>query len=217
MMRAHRHQRLLSVLAFGLLSLAAELIGASLTHRIDFGRHVRSPSYSHAVYYPALVAGVKVGIALLLARLLWRLLRARSTEQTARRTLGVVLEDGPRVRLTLSPRLWLGFFAVTATMYLVQADAGRLAHGRWPLFFPWVHTSALPVFTVLSVVLALVWSAVQRWLAEYERYAENAAQRATNLTRRRATPATFPRFVLAIPPRRLFGLVLDSRPPPAAA
>ena len=40
MARARRHQRLLPALAFGLLALAAELVGRSLTHRIDFGRHV---------------------------------------------------------------------------------------------------------------------------------------------------------------------------------
>jgi hypothetical protein len=217
MERARRHQRLLSALAFGLLALAAELVGASLTHRIDLGRHVRSPSYSHAVYYPALIAAVKVGIALLLARLVWRLARARSTERTARRALGVVTGDVPRVRISLSPRLWLAFFAVPATAYLVQTDAGRVAHGRWPLFFPWVHSSALPVFAVLSVLLALVWRAVQRWLAEYESYVEGVAERARRLVRGRPSGVSFPRIVLAAPPRRLFGLVLDSRPPPAPA
>src|SRR5207244_375235 len=74
--RARRHQRLLSVLAFGLLALVAELVGRSLTHRLDFGRHVRSPSYAGADYYPILLAAVKVGIALLLARLAWRLVKA---------------------------------------------------------------------------------------------------------------------------------------------
>ena len=46
MARARRHQRLLSVLAFGLIALAAELLGRSMTHRLDFGRHVRTPSYA---------------------------------------------------------------------------------------------------------------------------------------------------------------------------
>jgi hypothetical protein len=217
MARARRHQRLLSALAFGLLAITAELVGASLTHRIDLGRHVRSPSYSHAVYYPALVAAVKVGIALLLTRLLWRLARAHATERTARRVLGVATGDVPRVRIELSPRLWLAFFAVTATGYLVQSDAGRVTHGRWPLFFPWVHSSALPVFAVLSVLLALVWVAVQRWLAEYESYVEGVAERARHAGRTRAPAASFPRIVLAAAPRRLFGRVLDSRPPPAPA
>jgi hypothetical protein len=215
--RARRHQRLLSALAFGLLALAAELVGAGLTHRIDLGRHVRSPSYSHAVYYPALVAAVKLGLALLLARLVWRLTRAHATERTARRVLGVVRGDLPRVRITLSPRLWLAFLTVTATWYLVQTDAGRVANGRWPLFFPWVHTSALPVFAVLAVLMAVLWSAVQQWFADYEEYVEDAARLARSLVRLRPPPASFPRIAFTIPPRRLFGLVLDSRPPPASA
>jgi hypothetical protein len=217
MERARRHQRLLSALAFGLLAVAAELVGASLTHRIDLGRHVRSPSYSHAVYYPVVVAAVKVGIALLLASLVWRMLRAHAIERAARRVAGAVGGELPRLRIAVSPRLWLAFFAVTATAYLVHADAARIASGRWALFFPLVHSSALPVFAVLAVLMAVAWSAVQRWLADYERYAEDAARRARCLTRTRPAQAAFPHVVFAVPPRRLFGFVLDSRPPPAAA
>jgi hypothetical protein len=218
MKRAREHQRLLSALAFGLLALAAELVGASLTHRIDVGRHVTSPGDSGAVYYPALVAAVKVGIALLSARLVWRLARARATERTARRVLGVVTGEVPRVHITLSPRLWLAFFAIPATGYLLETDAGRVAHGRWPLFFPWVHTSALPVFAVLAVLMAILWSAVQRWLADYEQYAEGAARLARRIGRAaRSSPASFRRIALGLPPRRLFGIVFDCRPPPALA
>jgi len=50
MQRARRHQRLSAGLAFALLALVAELAGRSLTHRLDFGRHVASPSYSGADY-----------------------------------------------------------------------------------------------------------------------------------------------------------------------
>ena len=215
--RARRHQRLLSALAFGLLAVLTELVGAGLTHRIDLGRHVRSPSYSHAAYYPAVLAVVKVGIALLLASLLWRMLRAHAIERAARRVAGAVTGDVPRVRIALSPRLWFAIFALTATTYLVHADLDHVASGRWALFFPWVHSSALPVFAVVSVLLAVLWSAVQRWLADYERFAEDAARLARHL-RRSLPPATsFPRIVLAVPPRRRFGLVLDSRPPPASA
>jgi hypothetical protein len=215
--RARRHQRLLSALAFALLAVLAELVGASLTHRIDLGRHVRSPSYSHAAYYPAVLVAVKVGIALLAARLVWRLARARATERTANSVLGVVTGRVPRVRITLSPRLWLAFLAVTATAFLVHADAEHVAKGRWALFFPWVHSSALPVFAVLAVLMAVLWSAVQRWLADYERYAEAAARLARTLVRARPPAAVFPCVVLAAPPRRLFGFELNSRPPPAAA
>jgi hypothetical protein len=219
MERARKHQRLLSALAFGLLAVVAELVGASLTHRIDFGRHVRSPSYSHAAYYPALLAVVKVGIALLAARLVWRLARARATEQTANSVLGAVRPDVPRVRVVLSPRLWAAFFILTAIAHLVHVDVEHTAQGRWALFFPWIHSSALPVFAVIAVLMAVLWSAVQRWLADYERYADDAARRARGLFRARPVAATavFPRVVLAAPPRRLFGFVLDSRPPPTAA
>src|ERR671926_395754 len=90
MERARRHHRALAASAFGLLALVAELAGRSLTHRIDIGRHVESPSYSGADYYPILLACVKVGIALLLARLAWRFVRARATARAAERMLGAV-------------------------------------------------------------------------------------------------------------------------------
>src|SRR4029079_17665296 len=106
----------------------------------------KSPSYSHANYYPAVVAAVKVGIALLSASLAWRLARAWMSARTALRTLGVGPGEMPRVRPTLSPRLWLAFFTVTATTYLVHADAARIASGPWALFFPWGPSSALPLF-----------------------------------------------------------------------
>ncbi|HZR93400.1 MAG TPA: hypothetical protein VFA44_13445 [Gaiellaceae bacterium] len=217
MSRARRHQRLLSFLAFGLLALAGELVGAAVTHRIDLGRHVSSPSYSHAAYYPALVAAVKIGSALLLARLVWRVVRARATERAACRVVGVVTGAAPRLRATLSPRLWLAFVVVTAAGYLVQADVEHAAGGRWALLFPWIHTSALPVFAVLSVLVALAWGVVQRWLADYERYAADAVQRARLLASTSSAARSFPHVVPAEPPRRLFGLVFESRPPPQTA
>src|SRR5581483_1484595 len=217
MERARRHQRLFSALAFGLLAVLAELVGAGLTHRFDLGRHVRSPGYSHAAYYPAVVAALKVGIALLLARLAWRVARAFAIGRTARHLSGVVSRGMPRVRLTLSPRLWLAFFAVTAATYLVHADLDHVAGGRWALFFPLIHSSALPVFAVFSLLLALLWSVVQRWLADYEQFVEDAARLARRLTRTPPPKASFPHVLLAVPPRRLYGRVLDSRPPPLAA
>jgi hypothetical protein len=59
MRRVHRHPRLLSTLAFGLLALVAELVGRSVTHRVDLGRHVAPPSYSGEEYYPILLGVVK--------------------------------------------------------------------------------------------------------------------------------------------------------------
>ena len=210
----HRH-RVLSALAFGLLALAAELGGRSMTERIDVGRHVASPSYAHASYYPILLGVVKAGIALLLARLLWRLIKARAAERAALRLAGRRVAR-PRMRLSLSPRLCLVFFGVTAAIYLVQADAEGAAAGRWPLFSPWLHSSALPVFAVLAVLCALVWAAVRGWLSDYEEYAQATVAHALRLVGR-ALRVRRPRIVLAAPPRRIFGLAFECRPPPLQA
>ena len=219
--RARRHQRIFSALAFALLALTAELAGRSLTHRLDFGRHVDSRPYSGAEYYPFLLAAVKLGVALLAARLAWRFVRAHVAARTARRMLATVGRDAaplPRLRLDLSPRLWALAFLTTSTIYLVQADAEQAASGRWPLFAPWLHTSALPVFAVLAVLVALAWSAVASWLRAYERYAEDTwalAERVAHgvgeLPRTAHPRATQPA------PRELFGLAFECRPPPLPA
>lgn len=218
--RARRHQRLLSSLAFGLLALVAELVGRSLTYRLDVGRHVESPGYAGADYYPFLLAVVKIGIALLLARLAWRFARAHAAARAARRLLAAVgsrPSRAPRIRVVLSPRLWLASFAVTSLFYLVQTDVERLSTGRWPLLSPWLHTSALPVFAVLAVLMAVVWGAVAGWLADYERFAEATAAYAFRAARdAKSRPLARPADALQTP-RRLFGLAFESRPPPAPA
>jgi hypothetical protein len=216
MARARRHQRLLAALAFGLLALVAELAGRSLTHRLDFGKHVESPSYARTDYYPVLLVVVKVGIALLLARLLWRGMRARSLEVAGLRLLGGHARF-PRVRVRLSVRLWLAFFALTSVIFLVQAHAEGIEAGRWPLLSPWLHSSALPAFAVISVVCAVVWSAVRSWLADYEEHAQATAARAMLWAGRAPLRVARPRTPLAVPLRRIFGLAFECRPPPLVA
>jgi hypothetical protein len=221
MQRARRHQRLSSVLAFALLALVAELAGRSLTHRLDVGRHVSSPSYSGADYYPFLLAAVKLGVALLLARLAWRFVRAHVAARAARRVLGAVgkpAAPAPRVRLDVSPRLWLAAFLSTSILYLAQTDAEQAASGRWPLLAPWLHSSALPVFAVLAVLVALAWGAVASWLNAYERYARDTCARAGRLGQAGTPPPRVARTeTAAAPPRKLFGLAFESRPPPLPA
>jgi hypothetical protein len=218
--RARRHQRILSVLAFALLALVAELAGRSLTHRLDVGRHVDSRPYSGAEYYPFLLAAVKLGIALLAARLVWRFVRARRAARTAGRVLHAVGSNAaplPRVRLDLSPRLWLAAFLSTSTFYLLQTDAEQVASGRWPLFAPWLHTSALPVFAVLAVLVALAWGAVASWLRDYERYAADTCALAESIRACGQPLRTARTETAAAPPRELFGLAFESRPPPLPA
>jgi hypothetical protein len=219
MKRARRHQVFLARLALVLLALVAELLGRSLAHRLDFGRHVETP-YSGAEYYPILLAAVKVAVALMLARVAWRFVKARTVARAARRLLAAhgshAERPALRVRFELSPRLWLGSFLVTSLIYLLQVDAEGISTGRWPLLAPWLHTSALPVFAVLSVVVALVYRAVENWLSDYETYARDAAARASQL---RAASVRAPRPSVAerITPRSLFGLAFEVRPPPSPA
>jgi hypothetical protein len=220
MERARRHQRALARLALIFLALCAELLGRSLSHRLDFGRHVAAPSYSGADYYPILLAVVKVGAALMLARLMWRFVRARSVARAAHRLIAAeeptTRVRGPRVRLELSPRLWLLSFIVTSLIYLLQMHAEGIPAGRWPLLAPWLHTSALPVFAVLSVFVALLYRTVELWLSAYESYAAETAARASRLG---SVEPSMPRVPIAelVTPRSLFGLAFEVRPPPAPA
>jgi hypothetical protein len=207
MARARRHQRLTAAFAFGLLALVAELAGRSLTHRIDVGRHVHAGAYGHAEYYPVLLLVIKIAAALLCAQLAWRLVRAR-------RVLAAAGLRAPWPRLELSPRLWLGAFGLTSLCYLLQTDAERISAGGWPLLAPWLHTSALPVFAVLAVAVAVIYSLVVRWLHELERTAA-----AVSAISHAAAPEPAPRRprTCALPPRSLFGLAFESRPPPLTA
>ena len=220
MQRARRHQRLFAGLAFALLALIAELVGRSLTHRLNVGQHVATPSYAGADYYPFLLAAVKLGVALLFARLAWRFVRAHAAARAGRRVLARVGSrpaPAPRVRLDLSPRLWLTAFLATSLFYLVQQDAEQASVGRWPLLSPWLHSSALPVFAVLAVLVALAWSAVASWLSAYERYAKETCARAERIVTASPPPRSQRTETAAAPPRKLFGLAFESRPPPIPA
>lgn len=220
MERARAHRRLAGFGSFALLALVAEITGRSLTVSLDLGRHVPTPRYSGTNYYPFLLGGVKIGVALMLAGLTWRFVRARSAARGARRLLGAVgarPRPTPRVRIALSLRSWALAYGLTAGFYLLQTDSERFAAGRWPLMSPWLHTSALSVFAVLSVVVALLHGAVSRWLADYERFAEETAAAARSLLRRLRTPSNPRARSECDPPRRLFGLAFESRPPPVPA
>ena len=206
---------------FTLLVVVTEVTGRSLTARVDRALHVAPLANSGAAYYPFLLVAVKVVTALALAGLLARAIRARATADAGEQLLHAVGQRhdrrAPRLRATLSPRVWLASFAATSTIYLLQADIEGVAAGRWPLFSPWLHTYALPVFAALSVLGAFAWR-FARWLYDVEDFAHRALQR----VRRILTAAAPPRPRYARPgddtaPRRRFGLAFESRPPPLAA
>lgn len=212
MERARRHQRALARAALIFLALCAELLGRSLSHRLDFGRHVGAPSYSGADYYPILLVVVKVGVALMLARLAWRFVKAaRLLQSTGARCR-------PKVRIELSPKLWLGSFLATSLIYLLQMDAEGISAGRWPLLAPWLHTYALPVFALLAVLVALAWR-LAGFLHEIEAFADRTLERVRRVLGR-VQPVRQQQRARAVDdtwPRRRFGLSFESRPPPLNA
>jgi hypothetical protein len=209
------------LVTFGVFVLLAEVAGRSLTGRIDARLHVEPFARPDTSYYPFLLAGVKVVGALTIAALLARGLRAWAAADAGRRLLaatgGATTHRSPRLRPRLSVRVWAAAFGASALCYLLQADVESAASGRWPLLAPWLHTSALPVFAVLAVLVAVAWGAVACWLREYERYAEDTCALAERIAHRVAPPRVAHARFSAPAPRELFGLAFECRPPPLPA
>lgn len=216
-----RHRWLVRAPRFALLTLVAELTGRSITGRLDGSYHVVPLAAPRTSLYPFLLAGIRAVAALALAALAWRIVRAHSTAHAAERLLHAVggrRLQGPRLRVRLSVRLWLLSFGATALWFLVQNDATALAQsGRWPLLAPWLHTYALPVFAVLSVVVAVSWGLVRDWVTEVERYAASTFARAFRATAAVDAPPRQRDRRGEQGPRSLFGLDFESRPPPLPA
>ena len=206
---------------FGLLVVLAEVVGASLTTHVDRRLHVMPLAPTHASYYPFLLVAVKVAAALALAALLARITRLRATREAGERLLAAAGHHGgrrlPRLRTSLSPRAWLASFAGTSVAYLVQMNTAHLAHQQLPLFAPWLHTYALPMYAVLAVVVAYIWG-LRLWLRDAEKHAVGTLNRARRILRTvLGLGPVHPRPLDGRQPRRRFGLSLDSRPPPLTA
>ena len=205
---------------FALLVVVTKVTGRSLTTRIDRALHVAPMANSHAAYYPFLLVAVKVVAALALAALLARAMRARASADAGGRLLQTFghreRAPVPRLRATLSPRIWFGSLAATSAVYLVQADVEGAAAGRWPLFSPLLHTSALPVFAALAVLVAFAWR-FARWIYDTEDFAHSTLERVRRMLVVAARPATrYARTGDDTAPRKRFGIAFESRPPPLA-
>jgi hypothetical protein len=219
-MRASR-RRVSVVAGFAFLALVAELAGRELTDAVDRALHVSPLATPSTPYYPFLLVAVKVLGALGLAVLAWRIIRALVTAAAGQRLLIAVgqrrVRGVPSPRLRFSLRLWLTSFGATSLWYLVHSDSGAVSAGRWPMLAPWLHTYALPVFAVLSVLVALGWAAVRDWLADVEDYAAATFARVFRILRAGPLPVRRARPTAEDAPRRLFGLAFESRPPPLRA
>jgi len=205
---------------FALLTLLAELTGRSITHRLDHRVRVEPLAAPMAPYYPFLLAGVRILAALALAAIAWRLVRAHAAATAGEallRTIGERRFRPPRLRLKLTPRLWLASFGATSLWFLVQNDAERLSEGRWPLLAPWLHTWSLLVFAVLSVFLAVAWNAGRNWIVDVERYIADTFERVCRALRSSVAAPARVRPCDDRAPRHLFGASFESRPPPLSA
>ena len=210
-----------AVAGFALLALLAELVGRSATFRLDHALSVQPLATPTTSYYPFLLAGVKLLATVAAAALAWRLVRAHTTAAAADRLLATIGHRRPnvrpRLRLRLSPRLWLAAFATTALWYLLQASADQILYQNRFTLAPWLHTYALPVFAVLSLLVALAWAAVRDWLADVEGYTSRTLARATRILRRAPALLPEPRPDDDRAPRHIFGFDFESRPPPLPA
>jgi hypothetical protein len=216
-----RFLRRRGVATFAVLVVVAEVAGRALTAHVDGALNVQPLARPNSSYYPFLLVGVKIAGALTLAALVARGLRAWAAADAGRRLLAAAGHRhgprSPRLRPSLSLRVWLAAFVATSCAYLVHIDADSAAAGRWSLFNPWLHTYALPVFAVLAVLVALVFG-LARWLHEIEDYAHRTLERARRIlglslrVRLRHAPPTDDAA-----PRRRFGLAFESRPPPLPA
>jgi hypothetical protein len=207
---------------FAFLVVVAEVVGRSLTGHVDRLFHVQPLARTSTSYYPFLLVGVKILGAVVLAALLARGTRAWAAADAGERLLAAVGHGhehrSPRLRPRLSFRIWLLAFVGTSTVFLLHMDIEGMASGRWPLLAPWQHTYALPVFAVLSVVVAVVWR-LASWIYEVEDYAVRTLARCRKLLgaslrlRSRHSRATNDDSA----PRRRFGLAFECRPPPLPA
>jgi len=206
---------------FVVLIVVAEVTGRALTAHVDQALNVEPLARPGASYYPFLLVGVKIAGALTLAALLARALRAWAAADAGRRLLAAAGHRhetrSPRLRPSLSLRVWAAAFVATSCAYLVHADADVAATGRWAPFSPWLHTYALPVFAVLAVLVALAFG-LARWLHEIEDFADRTLERVRRILG--TTPRIRPRHARPTDDtaqRRRFGLAFESRPPPLPA
>jgi hypothetical protein len=209
------------IVTFAVLVACAEVTGRALTRHVDSALHVAPLASPDTSYYPFLLVGVKAVGALTLAALAARALRAWAAADAGRRILAAAGHEhdtpSPRLRPGLSLRVWAAAFVSTSLVYLVHADTESAVAGRWPVFAPWLHTYALPVFALLAVLVALAWR-LAGFLHEIEAFADRTLERVRRVlarverVRQRHAPADDDTA-----PRRRFGLSFESRPPPLAA
>src|SRR5579872_6125560 len=98
---------------FALLALVCELTGRSVTTHLDRLFHVAPLAAPMTSYYPFLLAAIRLLAALALAGVAWRLLRAHgiaTAGEALMRAVGQRRLGAPRLRIRVTPKLWLASF-----------------------------------------------------------------------------------------------------------
>ena len=210
-------RRQLAAGAFLALVLAGEVAGRWVVERVPHAGHAPGRHHGGVDAWPVLVILAKVAMALLLARLAWRLSRALRLARPRERVLRALGRGGtrPAPEVGLSPRAWLASFMAMSALYAIPTSSAEVANGCWPLLTPWLHTQAVPVFALLAVGVAILWRTVSRWLAAVERYADELGALVRSHRRSAAPPR--PGHSVLGSPRSRFGVCFESRPPPAVA
>ena len=197
--------------------LAGEVAGRWLAAHLPLVGDVPRRGHGGLDAWPLIVVAAKLGVALVLARLTWRTVKALQVAAAGERIgwLSPVGHRRPLPAVGLSPRVWLVSFTAMSILYLAPTSTREVSSGCWPLVTPWLHTQALPVFAILAVVVAVLWRTVSRWLTALERYGE----RLRHQLRSRGVLlfGLGPESPDSRAPRARFGLSFESRPPPALA
>ncbi len=217
-------RRSIAVAAFALLALVTELVGRSVTIRIDRALSVDPLATPTTPYYPFLLAGVKVVAALAAAALVWRVLRAHADGD--RRRTGCCRRSAhrrPRLRLRLSrPALGAPLARVVRRdLALVPRPdrrgarlAGALAAARAVAPHLRARRSS-PCSRSCSRSAGAPSATGSPTSSEYA--AATFARVRRDPPRRHAAPAAAASRRTTARPRRLFGLAFESRPPPLPA
>lgn len=210
-------KRHLAAAALLVAVLAGEVAGRWLVGNLSLVEAVprRQPRGLDA--WPAVVVAAKVGIALVLGRLAWRLARAYRAALAGERILvrRGIRAGRPLLTVGLSPRAWLSSFVAMLCLYFVPTSTSDLSAGYWQLAASRLHPQALVVFALLAIVIALLWRTIGHSLDALERYGD----RLQDLIRATYRSRSIVRRVSAAcrAPRSLFGGAFQSRPPPRVA
>ena len=209
-------RRLAATAGFALLALLTELTGRSIVVRLDRAFHVVPLATPTTSYYPFLLAGVRALGALLLRGSPGASSRRTSPPSPRSACLAAsgtgrtaAAAAAPAVPAPLAPLL-------RRDLDLVPAPERRrpVAHGRWPLFAPWLHTYALPSSpssrscSRSAGERSATGSPTSRSFA-----AATFESRAPPSWCRSGTLRPPPRPATTGLPRRLFGHDFESRPP----